>query len=297
MSEFSRAALFCVAMTLLAGAALAQIDDGKVFNLSTSTKTEAKVDSVAVEKRFEPRIEPGKFEASLTLGYLGLSKTLLQHEQIIYKSTTELFYYGDITLKGKSAFTPFLHLGYNVNQFLAVEALLGMSFSEYSAKIDNPWAVNPEGGLPARVLEISEFDPEHRSVLGVFTNVCAVLYPLNIHNDGKGRWHPYLTAGVGRAQYDMDSNYTDKPASAFNLSFGGGIRLIADDMVSLRFEVLQMVHDIEFKPAEFFDSRDDGTIKVPVYGFATSGAYTPIDTYKSQSLGSLAWSIGITTSF
>jgi hypothetical protein len=297
MSEFSRVALLCTALSLLAGATVAQIDDDKVFNLSTSETVETKVDSVAVVKHYEPRIEPGKFEVSLTLGFLGLSKTLLQHDQIIYKATSELFYYGDVTLKGDPAFTPFLHLGYNINEYLAVEAHLGMAFSEYNSTIENAHSVNPEGGLPSDVTEIGQYDPEHRSVLGIFTNLNAVLYPLNFRNEGKGRWHPYLTAGVGRAQYDMDSNYTDSAASSLNTSFGGGLRFIADDMISVRFEILQMFHDIQFSPAEYFDTRDDGTVRVPVYEFAPSGSYSQVESYKSQSLGSLAWSFGITASF
>ncbi len=297
MSEFSRAALLCTALILLAGAAVAQVDDDKVFNLSTSETAEAKVDSVDVATRFEPGIEPGKFEVSLMLGFLGLSKTLLEHDQMIYKATSELFYYGDVTLKGDAAFTPFLHVGYNVNEFLAVETVFGMSFSEYNSTIENPSAVNPEGGTPSIVTEVGEFDPEHRSVLGIFATVNAVLYPLSFSNEGKGRWHPYVTAGLGGAQYDMDSNYTDEASTAFNATFGGGIRFIADDMISLRFELLQMFHDIEFTPAEYFDSRDDDTVLVPVYEFAPSGSYTPVESFESQSLGSLAWSIGIVASF
>jgi hypothetical protein len=297
MSEFSRAALLCTALILFAGAAVAQIDDSKVFSLSTSETTEAAVDSVVVVEHYEPCIEPGRFEASVTLGYLGLTKTLLQHRQMIYKATSELFYYGDVTLNGASAFTPFLHLGYNVTEFLAVEAHFGMSFSEYTATIGTAYAVNPEGGSPSPVVAIGEFDAEYRSVLGVFTNVNAVLYPLGYFREGKGRWQPFLVAGVGRAQYDMDSNYTDNPASAVNTSFGAGIRLIADDMISLRFEVLQMFHDIEFTPAEYFDTRDEGTVRIPLYEFAPSGEYTPITKFESQSLGSLAWSLGITASF
>ncbi len=134
-------------------------------------------------------------------------------------------------------------------------------------------------------------------MLGTFATVNAVLYPLSFRNEGKGRWHPYLTAGVGSARYDMDSNYTDEASSAFNATFGGGLRLIADDLISLRFEILQMVHDIEFTPAEYFDSRDDDTVLVPVYEFAPSGTYTEIESFEPNSLGSLAWSIGITASF
>jgi hypothetical protein len=300
MSEFSRAALFCTTLVLLAGAAVAQVDDSKVFNLSTSETAKAEVDSAIVVEHYEPRIEPGKFEASVTIGYLGLTKTLLQHDQMIYKATSEAFSYGNVTLKGGSAFTPFLHLGYNVNEFLAVEAHVGMSFSEYTATIDNAHLINPEDNRPvppAPIVSIGEFDAEYRSLLGIFTNVNAVLYPLSFRNEGKGRWHPYLTAGVGRAQYDMDSNYTDNAASAFNSSFGGGVRLIADDLISLRFEVLQMFHDIEFTPAEYFDIRDEGTVRVPLYEFAPSGRYTPIESFESQRLGSLAWSLGITASF
>lgn len=279
--------------------AIAQIDDDKVFNLSTAESLHAAEDSTTVIERYEPRIEPGRFEFSLTLGYYGLSKTLLEHDQMIYKANTQFFYYGDVSLEGESAFTPFLHAAYNVTPYLAVEGCLGLAFSEYNATISHARAVSPEGGEPEIVEpgEIGEFDAERRSVLGIFTNVNAVLYPLNIGNEGKGRWHPYVTAGLGRAQYDMDSNYTDKGAAALNLAFGGGLRLIADDMISVRFEVLQMVHDIEFTPAKNFEVRDEGTVVIPVYQFARNGFPSEVEEYSSNSLGSLAWSLGVTASF
>ena len=130
MSEYSRAALLCTALILLAGAAQAQLDDDKEFSLATTQVTKAVAATTVAQEQYEPRIEPGKFELGLTLGVLGLNTTLLQRDQMIYKATSELFYYGDVSLGGQSAFTPFLHLAYNVKPYLALEAKFAISFSD-----------------------------------------------------------------------------------------------------------------------------------------------------------------------
>jgi len=306
MTPKSIVVAFCLVVLFVSGSVLAQDQprndkqqEEETFNLSTTGTADVDLEAEEEEEvaAYVPRIEPGKFEIALTLGYMGLSKTLLQHDQIIYKATDELYYYGDVDLKGKSAFAPVLHLDYNLTSWFALEAKGTISFTDYLSDITNRSAVSPEGGTPETDPEFGEFDRESRSVLAFIADLNAVWYPLNMGGSRESRWHPYLTGGLGQAIYNIDSNYTDETASGFDFNIGAGVRLIADDLVSLRVEVVQHFHDIEFTPAEFFDVYNDGTVRVPVYEFDEVGQYDRVESFESQALGSLVWSIGIVASF
>ena len=101
--------------------------------------------------------------------------------------------------------------------------------------------------------------------------VNGLIYPLGFGGGVKGRWHPYLTGGFGYALYDLDSNYTDSSASGLNLDAGAGIKLIADNLIFVRAELLYQVHDIQFEPGKYFDQRDANTVRVPVLEFDNLG--------------------------
>lgn len=295
--------LFALVLLLASTAAVAQ-DNGKddpgekVFNLIVDADIGPDLaEETAEAERFQPAIEAGQWDLSLTLGYFLMDKTLLQHESIIYKATAEDYFYGDVELKAESAFNPMLRLGYTLTPWLTLELAGGLTFAEYNATITNAMAVNPEGGQPGPVQEIGEFDPEHRSMIVATGNIMGLWYPLNMDGDGRGRWHPYLTAGAGVALYNIDSNYTDSSTTSSNLTFGGGLKLIADDLVTIRAEVLYHVHTMEFSPAETFDSQEAGTVNTPVYEFDEAGNYTPVESYGSHSLGGLTWQLGFGVNF
>jgi len=57
------------------------------------------------------------------------------------------------------------------------------------------------------------------------------------------------------------------------------------------------VHSSEFEPAEYFDVRDEGTVKVPVYEFDDFGNYSEVESFSKQTLGGLAWQIGFGITF
>ncbi len=310
MANQSTAVLCSLVILLVAGVAVAQdqgaqqpdrLPDEKTFNLLVGEEAEAVAEDEEeatgeVEKR-EPGIYAGEWHTALTLGYFGLDKTFLQHERLIYRATDESFFYGDIELNGTSAFNPILRLGHNLTSWLALETQLGLTFSDYEASLTDPFEVDPEGGTPNPVLEVGEFDLEQRSALVAVANINAIWYPLNMDGDGRGRVHPFLTGGVGTAIYNLDSNYVDESASSVNVNFGGGIRVIADDVISLRAEVLYQVHSIEFTPAEFFDERDDGTVRIPVFEFTDSGEYERARDFASETLGGLTWQLGFQVVF
>ncbi len=302
MAKQSTAVLCSLVILLAAGVAVAQdqgaqqpdrLSDEKTFNLVVGEDAEEEEEVVEEEvAERKPGVYAGEWHTALTLGYFGLDKTFLQHQRLIYRATDESFFYGDIELNGTSAFNPMLRLGYNLTTWFALETQLGLTFSDYEASLTDPFAVDPEGGTPTPVVEVGEFDLERRSALVAVTNLNGVWYPLNMDGDGEGRVHPFVTGGVGMALYNLDSNYVDETASAVNVNFGGGIRVIADDVISLRAEVLYQVHSIEFTPAGFFDERDDGTVQIPVFEFSESGEYRRAESFASETLGGLTWQLG-----
>lgn len=301
MAKQSRVILCTVVVLLASGLVSAQDRESaedRVFNLVIGERpadaVTQEIDDVSV---WQAAVENGRWDLTLTLGYMIMEKTLLQFDRIIYKATNENFFYGDVELMSQSAFNPVLRLGYQATTWLAFEAQAGVVFSQYEGSIDNPFAVNPFGGEPEAVAELGPFDPERRSSLIFISNLNGVWYPLNMDGDGRGRWHPYLTGGVGLTTYNLDSSYIDDPASSFNVNGGIGLRIIADRLISIRTELLYQHHSVTFEPAEVFDERDQGTVQIPVYRFDPFGNYEPAETYRKQTMGGLTWQVGFAVSF
>lgn len=251
---------------------------------------------------WDPQLKAGTVEVSVSVGFLNLNTTLLQHDQMIYKYNTEATYWGDVKLTGASAFAPTLRLGYNVTNWFAVEGWSGISVSEYTATITNTHSRKNEPNAP--VLDnppLGEFDAETRSLITLQAGINGVLYPLAIGGDGAGSWHPYLTAGVGNMWYSMNSNYTGETASALDLNFGAGIRMLADRNVSLRFEVVFHRNELDWTPAEFFTELNEGTTQVPLneYPVQPDGSILehPIEDFAANTMNLLHWSIGVQGSF
>lgn len=289
--------LFWLLVLAVAAPSLAQDrsePEEKVFNLIVGdVEEEEEVEEEATEPTYEPRIEPGRWHLTLTLGYFGVSGTLLEHPNLIYKATDDAFFYADVKIEAESAFNPILRGSYTFTPWLALEGQLGITFAEYTAELTDPWQVDPEEtGSPSRVLEVGEFDPERRSALMGMANLNGIFYPFNLDGDGKGRWHPYLTGGLGYAVYNLDSDYVDEGAGSINVNVGAGLTLIADDLISVRAEMQYHLHTIEFKPGDSFVERNAGTEVIPVYEFTDFGQYQQVQEFGSNSLGGLTWQIG-----
>lgn len=272
----------------------------KLLRDSALTASEAALEDE--EEIWIPAIEGGTVEVGFTLGLLDLNTTLLSHEQMIYKYTEEATYWGDYEIQGDMAFNPILRIGYNLNPWLSVEAVGSFSFSEYTSSAENRVRRSNEVGATPDFLapEVGEFDLEERSLLTASTGVNAVLYFLNLDGNGEGRFHPFATAGVSNIWYSMNSNFVDEAATAVDFNFGGGIRLLADRNVSIRLEAVFHVNSLEWTPADFYTERDEGTVQVPLDEFPVIEdriEQRPIESFESNSIGSLAISVGVQGSF
>lgn len=279
-------------------------DSDQKFHLlrdSATAAAELELEEEAAQ-RWEPQIKPGTLEVSFFLGFLNLNKTLLAHDQIIYKYTDEATYWGDMAIQGETAFNPGLRLGYNVNQWFSVEGIGTISFSEYTSTVVNRSRRPNETGAPVDFNEpaLGEYDTEARSLITGSAGISALVYPFNIKGDGKGRFHPFVTGGVAAMWYDMNSNYTDGATGTTDLNIGGGIRLLADQNISIRIEALFHSHSMEFSPAEYFRELDEGTTQVPLNEYPIVGdryEEQAVEAYESNSISSLSYSIGVQASF
>jgi hypothetical protein len=251
---------------------------------------------------WEPGIKSGAVEVSFGFGFVDFNKVLWQHDQIIYKYTTDATSWGDVVIKGESAFNPVLRLGYSLTNWFSLEAIGGIAITEYNSTITNRRTRDNKPDAP--IVDdppLGEFDAEKRSLLTMQSSLNAVIYPLAIGGDGSGKLHPFLTAGAGKMWYDMNSNYFDGISGATDLNVGGGLRILADKNISVRFEVIAHFNTIEFTPAPYFSTRDEGTVVVPLneYPRQENGSVIPnvVTKYDSVSLSLLNWSIGVQGSF
>jgi len=255
-------------------------------------------------KAWEPRLQEHQIQVGLSLGQLDLNQVVFSQDQIIYKYDKEATYWGDVDIKGGSAFNPVVHLGYSLSRWFTLEAVGGLSFSQYQSTIVN--RQRRENKINSKVdLEepaLGEYDAEARSLLTVQLGANAMVYPFDIRGDGRGRIHPYLTAGLGRVWYDMNSSYNDGSSGTNDLNFGGGIRLLADRTISIRLEVLMHVNSLQWQPEPNFQVLDGGTVLVPMEEFPLdpeTRSYTEqvVTSYDTQDLSTLSISLGFLGSF
>lgn len=270
-------------------------EQGKNFDLvhDTGADNAGAISEDDIELHFEPRIEAGKIEVSMTIGFLNLNQTVLQHDSIIYKIGEDNLYWGDVDMVGETAFSPVLHLGYTLTPWFTIESTFGIAFSEYLADITNRFNMDLRTGQIFPDPELGEFDAENRSLVTVNVGVNALWYPLNM-GDHVGRFNPYLQGGFSRMTYDMNSNYTDGPATTINTVLGGGIRYIADELISIRFDIALNFNRLEFTPSQYFEVLNDGTIKIPLITLPDGNQVTQ---YEAQDMMILSWGLGFFASF
>ena len=302
----STRSLTIVLLAALAGAApvLAQDDikTERVFNLKRTQidTTVARAGEQSREPAYQPRIQSGHLSAAITLGFLDLNQTLLEHPQLIYKVSSDLVYFGDVALIGESAFNPVLRLGYNLTSWLTLDTAFGISVSEYRAEITNRLAIGSEEGSDEVINDppLGEFDAEERSIITLNAGLQSLIYPLNIARPQRiSRWHPYLLAGLGKSWYSLNSDYTDKTAAASTLQGGAGLRLIADNLISIRFEMVYNRTQLQFDPAAVWVTLNEGTVSVPVYERVAGVGVRAVSEFAEKTISALSWGLGFTAAF
>lgn len=275
----------------------------KIFRLRHDTATAAEDLDVtdAEADLWVPGLRPGTVELSMSLGFMNLGSTLLEHEQMTYKYTTEATYWGDVKISGQTAFNPLLRIGYTWKPWLTIEGYGGLSISEYSATVENRYKRDNDPEARPEPAALGEFDAEARSLITIQGGIDVLVYPLNFSGGSEGRWHPYVTALMGGISFDMNSDFTDGPAGGRDLALGAGLRLLAERNVSVRLEATYHMNALEFTPSEYFLTTDEGTTQVPLmeYPRRDDGTLTerPITSFASEDVNYLVWSVGFQGSF
>jgi len=250
-------------------------------------------------EEYKPNMPEKQLETTLTLGYWDLGTKLISHENIIYKYSEEYTYYGNVVLTGESAFNPQLRLNYQFSPWFAIEPFFDISVSEYSSAITNPGRVtnSSEGGQFEPIEEVGEFDTERRSNITLGSGMNVMFYPYDYGNFGKGRFHPYVIGGMSRVWMSINSQYSDQGTTMWRYSGGAGFRLVADDMISIRFEMLYNHINFNFTPNTSFAELDEGTRTIPVYEFIDGQGAVPVTEFDGFSLNSMSWALGFTATF
>ncbi|MCP4572344.1 MAG: hypothetical protein GY838_08320 [bacterium] len=301
MSRKSVSALTLVAIMIFCTAASAQEDDEQPFSLQRESSSAAAELELTDERSFqhwEPAVKQGTLEVSFGIGFLNLNSTLLSHEQIIYKYTTENTYFGDVEIKGGNAFSPSLRIGGNISRWFALEGIGAVSFSDYDATVENRKSQKNEPGSP--VVDdppLGEFDAEKRSLLTGSAGIAAVIYPFNFKQERVNKFQPYLTGGVARMWYNMNSNFSSETASTTDLNAGLGLRILADRNISIRMEAVMHRHNVQWTPNSFFTDLEGGTVQVPLEDWPVGGGRTLVTEFESNDITAIGWTISAEGSF
>lgn len=300
MSRKSLPALTIVALLLICSAVSAQ-EEEEPFSLqrrSSSAAAELELTDEMSFQHWEPAIKQGTIEVSFGVGFLNLNTRLLQHDQIIYKYTTEDTYFGDVEIKGASAFSPTLRIGGNISRWFALEGIGSVSFSDYSSTVENRKSQKNEPGAPI-VYDppLGEYDAEKRSLFTGSFGIGAVVYPLNISQERVSKMQPYLTGGVAQMWYDMNSNYTSDTATATDLNAGLGLRILADRTISIRLEAIFHFHNVQWVPNQYFTEMEGGTVKVPMEDWPEGSSRRDVSEFESNDITALGWTISAQGSF
>ena len=95
----------------------------------------------------------------------------------------------------------------------------------------------------------------------------------------------------------LNSDYVGDSSSDWDFTVGGGVRLIADGMASVRFEVLYHRYSVDFPVSSAFQTLNDGTLIVPVTRYVEGQGAVPVTDFASQDINTLSWALGFTANF
>ncbi|RKZ10630.1 hypothetical protein DRQ53_05515 [bacterium] len=186
-------------------------------------------EGVVLEEPFIKGIQPNTWGMTILFGYLNVSTTLLRAEGIIVDvEFPDEASFSDMTLDGELSFAPQLRLTRTIGSHFALELGGGFALGDYFQELSGDqvnWT-DPDGDN-----EVTENELAKGSYWIWTGELSGSWYPR-----GEGTFQPYLIGGVGANLYDIDSAYIDGSTSSLAFSYGVGIRLIGDELYSIRIE-------------------------------------------------------------
>lgn len=229
------ALIWALPTLLLATAALAQ-DINDLDDLD---------EGVVLEEPFVPGIQPNTWGLSVHFGYLNVANTLLRAEGIVVDvEFPDEASFSDMTLDGQLSFSPQVRFTRTIGTHFGLEAGGGFALGDYQQNLTGEltnW-VDADGDNTVTDTEIQK-----GSYWIWNTELSGVWYPR-----GRGVLQPYLIAGAGLDVYNIDSAYIEGGTNAFAFSYGAGLKLVGDEIYSIRIEVRNYHTTMNHSPADSF---------------------------------------------
>lgn len=207
-------------------------------------------EGVVLEKPFVVGIEPGVWELTLQVGYLDLSNVLMRADGIVTDvEGAKDAIFSDMEISGEQSFHPQLRVTRTFGRHFALENSVGFAIGDFlqsASGVGTKWT-DPNGDNV-----LTDLEREKGSYFLWMHDHGLAWYPR-----GEGRVQPYLVAGAGSQVYFLDSKYVEGSASGFAFSYGAGLRVVGDDLYSLRIEVRNYHTSVRFAPGSVFETRQD----------------------------------------
>jgi hypothetical protein len=190
-------------------------------------------EGVAMEVPFEPGIEANVWEISIHFGYFDLDHKLFDAKGLVadVEAPDDLIF-ADTEFVGELSFSPQLRFSRTFGQHFALENSFGTSFGDFRQQVVSGTIEKWTDPTDRNTNVITEEEIEKGSYFSILHDHALTYYPR-----GDGRVQPYLTAGIGSQWFEIDSNYLDGMAGGLAFSYGGGLRVVSDDLYSFRAEV------------------------------------------------------------
>ncbi len=219
-------------------------------------------EGVVVEAPFVHGIEPNVWELGLQTGYMNLDKTLLSIDNVVVDVENPIdAIFGSMSLKGQQSFSPRMFVNRTFGRHFALDNAVGFTIGDFAQSVDADSEVKWQD--TNSVNELTEEELEKGSLF-VWNHEHSLTY----YPRGEGRVQPYLSAGAGTMTYSVDSDYIDSAKRAFTLSYGGGLRIVGDDLFSFRLDVRMYRNQIQFDPSDSFrrivNLEGDARVDFPV---------------------------------
>ncbi len=217
-------------------------------------------EGVALETPFESGIEPNVWELGIQIGYIDFTSRLFGAKGIIVDlENAQDAIFADMEITGDSSFQPLIRINRSIGTHLELVNSIGFAIGDFNQQI-----IGPQEKWKSRDSSNTLTDLElQRGSYFMWRNEHGLTY----YPRGRGRVQPFLTAGAGWNNFSIDSPYLAGSAGAFAFSYGGGLRIVADDLFSVTFEIRNYQTDIQFVPSDKYkvipNLSADGQISFP----------------------------------
>jgi hypothetical protein len=212
-------------------------------------------EGVVIEEPFLAGIEPWTWELGLQVGYVDLNKTLLAVPSIVVDVENPAdAIFADMELGGEWSFMPQVRVNYNLGRHWSFMNGVGFSIGDFlqSVSEDQEKWRNPDSVNTLTEEEIekgSYFIFNHEHGLAFYPRGWWILDHIT---SAEGAVQPFLSVLAGTQSIYLDSDYVTDRTSTFQLSYGGGLRIVGDDLYSISIEARYYHSKVQYGVDSYF---------------------------------------------